>query len=196
MYPKVVQELIKQFSQFPHIGPKSAQRFIFYLLQKSPAQLDKLVADLKELKTINRCSVCYNITQDKICSICRDRRRDQSTVCLVAGVPDLAAIEETGEYQGVYHVLGGLIDQAQNIGPEQLRIKSLIKRLEKGNIKEVVFALSPSLNGETTILYLKKKLASLPIRVTRLARGLPMGSDLIYADQITLSSALKDRKPA
>jgi len=195
-YPKSIQDLIEEFSKFPSIGPKSAERFVFYLLQKSPGYLEEFLVKIRNLKEIKNCSICGNITEGKICAICTNQKRDRATVCVVANVPDLIAIEKIGAYNGFYHVLGGLINSIKNIGPDNLRIKELVQRIKQSKQKfnEIILALNPDLEGETTSLYLKKILIPFGIKITKLARGLPMGADLIYADEVTLSEALKARK--
>ncbi len=194
MYPKVVQALINYFSQFPNIGPKTAERFVLYLFQKSPEDLQKFTEMIQELKGVKICQICGNISEQLTCSICADQKRDRKTVCVIAEIPDLIAIEKTREYKGLYHILGGVINQFRQIGPEQLRIKNLLKRIENSQIREIILALNPNLEGETTSLYLIEKIKPYKIKISRLARGLPMGSDLSYADEITLMNALKRRE--
>lgn len=194
MYPKNIQNLIDDFSRFPTIGPKTAERFIFYLVKKSPADLERLAENIKNLKSLAACSICGNFSENHLCAICADKQRDQHTICVVAEPQDLMAIEKTKDYRGTYHILGGLIDVAHNTGPEQLTLKKLTQRIEKDSIKEIILALNPDLPGETTSLYLINLLKPLKIKISRLARGLPMGSDLEYADEITLSNALKRRE--
>lgn len=193
-YPKNIQNLINEFSRFPTIGPKTAERFIFYLLKKSPQELIKLTELIKNLKNFSSCKICGNFSEKNICSICADTRRDHSTICLVAEPQDLMAIEKTNEYRGVYHILGGVINNIQGIGPEKIKIKELLERMKKNPIKEIILALNPDLEGETTSLYLINLLKPYKIKISRLARGLPMGSDLEYADEITLSNAIKRRE--
>jgi len=194
MYPKNIQNLIYYFSQFPNIGPKTAERFIFYLIKKSPSELQKLIDALKKLQEIKICQNCGNLAEDKLCSICLDPKRDKQTICVVAEIPDLIAIEKTNEYQGVYHILGGVIDQFRQIGPEKLNITNLLNRIKNNKIKELILALNPNLEGETTAFYLIEKIKPYKIKISRLARGLPMGSDLAYADEITLINAIKRRE--
>ena len=198
-YPQEIQNLIDRFSQFPGIGPKTAQRFVFYLLRKNPTSLESFIHDLKKIKNIHTCSICNNFSSQKVCPICGDKSRDQSIITVVAEPQDLMAIEKIGEYHGVYHILGGLIDTVQEIGPEQISIKQLIARLKNPQVKEIVFALNSTIEGEGTILYLtnliKRDLGlSQRIRLTKIARGLPLGSEIEYADEVTLSEAFKCRK--
>ncbi|MGC9048642.1 MAG: recombination mediator RecR [Patescibacteria group bacterium] len=194
IYPPSLQNLINEFSRFPTIGPKTAERFVFYLLKKSPQGLEKLANLIKNLKQFSSCQICGNFSEKNICPICAERQRDHSTICLVAEPQDLMAIEKTNEYKGVYHVLGGVIDNIQGIDPEKLRINELLQRIKKNPIKEIILALNPDLGGETTSLYLIDLLKPFKIKITCLARGLPMGSDLKYADKITLSKAIKKRE--
>ena len=209
MYPKNIQELINEFAEFPSIGPKTAERFIFYLIKKSPAQLEKLSLMIKDIKKMSLCPLCGNFSEKDICPICANKNRDHSIICVVADPQDLMALEKTHEYKGVYHLLGGVISTTQNIGPENLRFKQLLERIDKSatKVKEIILALNPDLEGETTSLYLINLLKSLKInphttnhnfsmgiKISRLGRGLPIGSDLEYADEITLSNALKRRE--
>jgi len=194
-YSVVIRELIDRFSQLPGIGPKTAERLVFYLLAQSKENLEKFSSAISHLKdSINQCSVCQNFSETNPCLICRDQKRSAGVICVVARPQDLQAIEKIGEYQGVYHVLGGVIDPLEGITPERLKIKELIERVKKGNVIEVILALNPDMPGETTMLYLTKLLKQYNIKISRLARGLPVGSDLEYADEITLGSALRGRK--
>jgi recombination protein RecR len=210
-YSKVIQDLIDEFNKLPGIGPKTSERFVFYLLENSPENLDSLAEAIQALKKVSQCSVCFNFSEQKICPICADRRRYHSIICVVAKPQDLMAIEKTKEFKGVYHVLGGIIDRPRGIGPKELKIKELVSRIKKEpKIKEIILAFNPDLEGETTILYLTKILqpirqapfgpssgrgqGKLEIKITRLAKGLPMGGELEYADELTLSDALKGRK--
>ncbi len=193
--PESIQKLIEEFNKLPGIGPKTSERFVFYLLKQSKLELEKFALALSHLKDkIKTCSVCYNFTEKDPCEICGDKKRDQKTICVVAESPDQEAIEKTSEYHGSYHVLGGTINQVEGIGPENLRIQELINRLKKDHLKEIIIALNPDMEGESTALYLVRLLKPYKIKITRLARGLPMGSDLEYADEITLTNALAGRK--
>jgi len=193
-YPLAIQNLIDQFSRLPSVGPKTAQRYVFYLLKQPAEELQKLaqfIAELKE-KTIT-CSRCLSLAESNPCPICADKKRRQDIICVVANTQDMLTLEATSQYHGLYHILGGLINTIEEIKPEQLNIKQLISRLEKDGIKEIILALNPTLEGETTVLYLVKLLKPYKIKITRLAKGLPTGADLEYADEITLSNALKYR---
>jgi len=193
-YPKSIQNLIEHFSKLPSVGPKTAERYVFYLLKQHPEWLQgfaQAIAELKE-KTIV-CQNCLAIAETNPCSICADNRKNKSIICVVADTRDQLAIEATGQYNGLYHILGGVLNTIEGIKPEQLNIKRLLARLKTMPVKEIILALNPDLEGETTSLYLAKLLKPFKIKLTRLAKGLPMGADLEYADEITLSNALKYR---
>ena len=195
MLPSSIQKLIEQFSHLTGIGPKTAQRLAFYLLKKPQTDLEAFAQSLinakKDLKT---CSVCLNLSQQDPCLICSDSSRDQTTICLVSENHDLESIERTGEYKGVYHILGGVLNPLEGIGPDNLNLNQILNRLKAGRIKEVILGLSPDLEGESTIIYLQQLFKPLNLKITRLAKGLPSGSDIEYADEITLGSALKNRR--
>jgi len=195
-YPPAIKDLIDRFTQLPGIGPKTAERLVFYLLTQSDGVLEKFGSAFKHLKEkITRCSICQNFAETNPCFICKDQKRSSGVICVVARPQELQAIEKIGEYQGVYHILGGVIDPLEGITPDQLKVKELLERIKKGNVREVILALNPDMPGETTILYLTKLLKEYKdIKISRLARGLPVGSDLEYADEITLSNALKGRR--
>ncbi|MDA2922136.1 recombination mediator RecR [Patescibacteria group bacterium AH-259-L07] len=199
MYPKEIQDLVDAFSQFPSIGPKTAQRFVFYLLRRNSNGLEQFVTQLRNLKHIVPCSVCGNFSTQKLCPVCSDAKRDKSLVTVVSEPQDLMAIEGIGEYKGMYHILGGLIDTTKNISPQSLRIKQLLKRLEDPQVKELIFALDATMEGESTTLYIINIIKKVPklskqIKLTKIARGLPLGAEIEYADEVTLSDALKSRK--
>lgn len=192
--PQNVQNLIDELSKLPGIGPKTAQRLTFYLLRSADKQIEEFgeaVLNLK--KEIKVCSVCSNIVETDPCSICEDERRERSLICVVEEPLDVVAIEKTGKFTGLYHVLGGVISPIEGIGPDQLYIKELVKRLKDGSFQEVVLATNPSVEGEATALYLQKLITPLDIKITRIARGLPVGGDLEYADEMTLSRAIEGR---
>ncbi len=195
MYEGVVQELIDELGRLPGIGPKSAQRIAFYLLQADDDQPRKLAQVLLEVKErVRFCEVCYNVTEEERCNICRDARRSQTTICVVEESKDVQAIERTREFRGLYHVLGGAISPIEGIGPDNLRIKELMSRLADPNIVEVIIATDPNLEGEATATYLTRMLSPLGITVSRLASGLPVGGDLEYADEVTLGRAFEGRR--
>ncbi len=193
-YPASIQNLIDHFSKLPTVGPKTAERYVFYLLKAHPESLQQFaqaIAELKEKTTI--CRTCLAIAETNPCSICADPRRNRSVICLVADTRDLLAIESTKQFSGLYQVLGGVINTIEGAGPERLNLKQLTGRLKQQPIKEIIMAFNPDLEGETTSLYIAKLLKSHKLKITRLAKGLPMGADLEYADEITLSNALKYR---
>lgn len=199
LYPPPIQRLIELFSRFPGIGEKSAARFVFYLLKLPEAKIDELTNLIKNLKNnIRACGVCHNFSENDPCQICRDPKRLKNTVCIVAKPQDLTAIEKSGQYQGLYHILGGILEPLNNIAPENLNIKSLLERLKKNQteVKEIILSLNPDIEGETTSLYLHKLLKqNFPhLKITKLARGLPMGADIEYADDTTIANALQGRK--
>ena len=190
-----VARLVEAFNKLPGIGPKSAQRLTYYLLQRPDEEARALAEAILTLKEkISLCSVCFNITDCDPCVICQDKEREHSKICVVERPSDILPLERTGKYRGVYHVLHGAISPAHGIGPEDLKIKELLPRLQEGLVDEVVLATNPDLDGEATAMYLRRMLMPLGIRVSRLARGLPFGADLEYADDITLSQAIEGRQ--
>jgi|SRR3989344_13573 len=195
MLPTSVQKLIEQLGKLPGVGPKTAQRLAFHLIKKPQADLehfaDSLILAKKDLRT---CSVCLNLSQSDPCLICTDPMRDQKTICVVCNNQDQQSIERTGEYQGAYHILGGVLNPIEGIGPDALNVNHLLKRLKENKIAEVILGLNPDLEGEATALYLNKLIKPLGVKVTRLAKGLPSGADIEYADEVTLGSALKNRR--
>lgn len=193
--PRSVTRLIEEFHRLPGIGPKTAQRLTFYLLRASRTQVDGLaeaIHDLREKITV--CALCQNIAEDNPCNVCRDETRDRTMICVIEEPLDLVAIERTREYKGLYHVLHGAISPVEGIGPEDLRIKELLERLRDGRVTEVLLATNPNLEGEATAMYIERLIKPLGIRMTRLARGLPVGGDLEYADEVTLTRALEGRR--
>lgn len=193
--PRSVQRLIDEFARLPGVGPKSASRLTFFLLRKTDNQALDLAAALQELKELTQlCSVCFNITEEDPCPLCRDESRDSRLLCVVEEPLDVLAIERSQAYNGRYHVLHGAISPVEGIGPEDLRINELIARVDSGDFKEIILATNPTLEGESTALYLQRRLADRPMRLTRLARGLPVGGDLEYTDEITLGRALEGRQ--
>lgn len=189
-----IARVIDELSRLPGIGPKTASRLTFYLLRAPDEQVLALSQALAELKSgIVTCERCFNLAESSPCSICRDELRDQTIVCVVEEPLDVIALERTGEYRGLYHVLHGAISPVEGILPEDLRIRELIERLDRTPVDEVILATNPNLEGEATATYIQRQIGRRPIRVTRLARGLPMGGDLEYADEVTLSRALLGR---
>ncbi len=194
--PRPVQRLIDEFSRLPGIGPKSASRLTYFLLQAPEEHSQSLAEAIVEMKTQTRfCSICFNITTVDLdpCPICSDEDRGNGTICVVATPLDSLALERTSQFQGRYHVLHGTISPVDGIGPDELRIKELITRIETERIKEVILATNPNLQGEATAMYLHQQVQPLGVQVTRLARGLPVGGDLEYADETTLARALEGR---
>ena len=193
--PESVTRLVSEFSRLPGIGPKTASRLTYYLLRAPVEQVQALGEAVSQLRErITFCSRCFNITEADPCPVCSDVRREQQSLCVVEEPLDVLAIERTGEYKGLYHVLHGAIAPVEGIGPEDLRIAELVARVKKEPVVEVILATNPSLEGEATAMYVRRQLYSLQVRITRLARGLPMGGDLEYADAITLARALEGRQ--
>jgi recombination protein RecR len=195
MYEGVIQELIDELGRLPGVGPKSAQRIAFYLLQTDEEQAKKLADVLSEVRErVRFCEQCGNVSEQELCNICRDPRRSKASICVVEESKDVQAIERTREFKGLYHVLGGAISPIEGIGPDNLRIKELVSRLADPEIKEVIIATDPNLEGEATATYLTRMLAPMGITISRLASGLPVGGDLEYADEITLGRAFEGRR--
>jgi recombination protein RecR len=195
MYEGVVQDLIDALGRLPGVGPKSAQRIAFYLVQTEDDQAAELAKILLEAKDrVRFCDTCGNVAEAELCNICRDPRRVKDAICVVEESKDVQAIEKTREFKGYYHVLGGAISPIDGIGPDNLRIRELMSRLNDPEIKEVIIATDPNLEGEATATYLTRLLAPLGITVSRLASGLPVGGDLEYADEVTLGRAFEGRR--
>ena len=195
IYPKSIASLIEHFQKFPSVGPKSAQRMAFYLLRMPISEVEKFAQSMIDAKKNTRtCEICFNLSATSPCEICSSPQRDKSIICVVAETKDLIAIEKTNEYKGLYHVLQGLISPMDGIGADDIRIKELINRLTNTEIKEVILALSPSVEGEATSLYLSKLIKPFGIKISRIAFGLPVGADLEYADEITIAKAIEGRR--
>ena len=195
MYEGPVQDLIDELGRLPGIGPKSAQRLAFHILAADADDVRRLADILKLVKdTVKFCEVCFNVSEEDQCRVCRDPRRDQTMICVVEESKDVVAVERTREFRGRYHVLGGAISPIEGIGPEQLRVKELMQRLTPEDITEVILCTNPNIEGEATAMYLARLLKPLGIRVTRIASGLPVGGDLEYADELTLGRALEGRR--
>jgi len=189
-----LEKLIEQFSKFPGIGKKTAQRMAFFILKERKEEAEALAQAVLDVKSkVGYCSICFNITEEDPCTICRDGKRDRTTICVVEEANDVVALDKTGQFRGLFHVLGGVLSPLDGVGPDELKIKELLSRLKDKEIKEVIIATNPNTEGEATAIYLSKLIRPLGIRVTRIARGLPAGGDLEYADQITLSNALEGR---
>ena len=190
-----VQALINEFSKLPTVGPKTAARLVFHLLNRPRHEAQALAEAILAVKDrVRLCSICFSITEDDPCGICRDERRDASTICVVAEAKDIFALERTSAYKGRYHVLGGLISPMDGIGPAQLRVKELVDRIGAEKPAEIIIATNPNAEGEATALYLSRLLTPLGVTVTRLAYGLPIGGDLDYADEVTLAKAIEGRR--
>lgn len=195
MYEGIVQDLIDEFGRLPGIGPKSAQRIAFHILQTPSFDVSHLAQLLAEVREkVRFCEVCGNVSDQERCAICRDPRRSLTSICVVEDAKDVAAIERTREFRGLYHVLGGAISPIAGVGPDDLRIAQLMQRLADGTVQEVILATNPNLEGEATAAYLGRLLTAMQISVTRLASGLPVGGDLEYADEVTLGRAFEGRR--
>ena len=195
MYEGIVQELIDELGRLPGIGPKSAQRIAFHILQTESFDVTRLSEVLAEVRDkVRFCEICGNVTEQPTCTICRDPRRSHATICVVEEAKDVVAIERTREFRGLYHVLGGAISPIDGVGPDDLSIRQLLGRLNDGTVTEVIIATNPNLEGEATATYLTRLLVYPNLRVSRLASGLPVGGDLEYADEVTLGRAFEGRR--
>ncbi len=193
MYPKKFEDLCSAFEKLPGVGAKTAQRYAFTMLDKTSEQVDEMVDALKGMRQIRKCRICGFLSDEDECLFCKDRTRNTSSIMVVAYPQDVAAIERTGSYKGMYHVLGGLISSSKGIYPEDINIEKLLNRIN-ASVKEVIVATSPTMDGEMTALYLDKILKDKGVLVTRLAHGLPMGASLDYADDLTLIKAMDNRR--
>ena len=197
-YPsRLLEEAVQQFSRLPGIGRKTALRLVLHLLRQESADVELLASALTTMRReVKRCRVCHNISDQDICPICSDPRRDRTTVCVVENIQDVMAIENTQQFHGLYHVLGGVISPMDGIGPSDLEIQSLVERVGEGDVREVILALSPTMEGDTTNFYLFRKLASFgDLRITVIARGVSVGDELEYADEVTLGRSILNRTP-
>jgi recombination protein RecR len=195
VYEGVVQDLIDELGRLPGVGPKSAQRIAFHILQADPADVRRLAHTLSEVKAkVRFCAVCGNVAESDQCRVCRDPRRDPSVICVVEESKDVVAVERTREFRGRYHVLGGAISPIEGVGPDDLRIRELLARLADGTVTELILATDPNLEGEATATYLARMVKPMGLKVTRLASGLPVGGDLEYADEVTLGRAFEGRR--
>jgi recombination protein RecR len=194
MYEGIIQDLIDELGRLPGVGPKSAQRIAFHIIQSERVDVTRLAEVLKTVKErVKFCAICGNITEEELCKICRDPRRDNTSICVVEESKDVIAIEKTREFKGKYHVLGGAISPIDGMGPENLRIRELMQRLAETQIAEVIIATDPNLEGEATATYLTRLIKPIGVKVSRLASGLPVGGDLEYADEVTLGRAFEGR---
>ena len=194
-YALPIANLIEELSKLPGIGRKTAQRLAFYILEMEPMEAEKLANSITTAKEkVKYCSVCCNLTDVDPCYICSNKKRDDSVICVVEGPKDVIAMERTREYTGLYHVLHGVISPMENIGPDSIRIKELLKRIQDGDVKEVILATNPTVEGEATAMYISKLLKPMGIKTTRIAHGIPVGGDLEYFDEVTLSKAMENRR--
>jgi len=196
-YPsRLIENAVQAFASLPGIGKKTALRLVVHLLQEEEGTTRQISEAIFRMRTeIRYCSQCGNVSDDVLCSICEDPGRDQGLVCVVENFRDILAIENTGQYRGVYHILGGLISPLDGIGPEKLKIAELLQRLNAGTVKEVMMALNPTIEGDTTLFYLSRKLSAYPVEVTTLARGVAFGGELEFVDEVTLARSIQSRRP-
>ena len=195
MYEGAIQDLIDELGRLPGVGPKSAQRIAFHVLSTDPADVNRLATALRKVKELVRfCTTCFNVAESEQCRVCRDVRRTNEVICVVEEPKDVVAIERTGEFRGRYHVLGGAINPLEGVGPDNLRIRELMTRLQSGEVKELILATDPNTEGEATATYLALMVKPMGIAVTRLASGLPVGGDLEYADDVTLIRSFQGRR--
>jgi recombination protein RecR len=193
---KLLEEAVNAFSSLPGIGRKTALRLALHLLTQDEQHVQEFVNSLTKMrKQIKFCRQCFNISDSELCSICESHRRDRSLVCVVEGIKDVMAIESTGQYNGLYHVLGGVISPIEGVGPSDLEIDPLMSRTDKGEIKEIIMAISPTIEGDTTIYYISKKLKDVDVKISTLARGISFGGELEYADELTLGRSIASRRP-
>lgn len=195
---KLLADAVEQISRLPGIGKKTALRLALHLVKEHPTQTIQLADSIKRLRSdIRLCQICFNISDHEVCNLCQSPRRDRSMICVVEDTRDVMAIENTAQYQGLYHVLGGVISPVNGIGPGDLRIEALIQRITAGesSVQEVIMAISPTMEGDTTAFFINKKLSSLNVKVTTIARGIPVGGDLEFADEITLGRSITSRTP-
>lgn len=190
-----IRRALEEFERLPGIGPKSAQRIVYWLLNEDGDTAKRLSEAISEVKrTVHFCPICFNYSEDDVCAICADDERDRAAICVVEQPRDISSIDKTGQFHGLYHVIGGVISPMDGIGPEQLHIAELMRRLSDGAVTEVLIATNPTIEGETTATYLSRIMKPLGIKVTRLASGLPVGSDLEFADEVTLGRAIEARR--
>ena len=193
---KLLQKAVEEMSQLPGIGKRTALRLVLHLLRQPEAQTESLSSALQELRSgIRECRECHNISDTEVCEICSNPRRDRALVCVVEDIRDVMAIENTGHYRGLYHVLGGKISPMEGVGPQDLSIDSLVEKVQKGEVEELIFALSATMEGDTTNFYMSRQLEGMPVKLTTIARGIPVGDDLEYADEVTLGRSILQRIP-
>ncbi len=193
---KLIENAVSAFATLPGIGKKSALRMVLHLLKESPADVERFAQAIQQMRSeIKFCKTCFNVSDTDSCGICSNTYRNQKQVCIVESIRDVMAIENTGQYNGVYHVLGGIISPIDGIGPDELTIDALVKRVNETGIEEVIMALNPTVEGDTTIFYISKQLKELPVRITSIARGVAFGGELEYVDEFTLARSLATRLP-
>lgn len=194
-YPKSVINLVKQLSRLPGIGQKTAERLALHLLQASRGDAEALAASITAMKeTVQVCTRCFSLSDGDLCRLCRNPRRDESLLCVVEQPADMASLEKSGAFNGLYHILGGALSPMDGIGPDEIRIEPLVRRVRQGGVAEVILATGTSVEGESTAAYIRERLAQLPVKVTRIASGVPIGGDLKYVDQVTLKRAMESRR--
>lgn len=191
---KLIEEAVEAFATLPGIGKRTALRLVLHLVQRNKDETASFTNAVQKMRQhIQHCTTCHNLSDEPICSICADRRRDRSVICVVESIRDVMAIEETQQFRGLYHVLGGVINPIEGIGPDQLQIDSLLERVEKDEVKEAIMAISPTIEGDTTIFYISKKLQNSPVKISTIARGVSFGGELEYADEMTLGRSIVAR---
>lgn len=190
-----LEDVVDAFSDLPGIGQKSALRIAIHMLSQPSEKIDQFLTSLKSLSGIKRCKNCHNLSDYDVCLICEDRSRNQGVICVVENIQDIMAIEETGQYRGTYHVLGGVISPIEGVGPEDLKIDTLMERIKKGGVQEVIMAISPTIDGETTVYYLSKMLSGTDVNISQIARGVAFGGELQYTDEVTLGRSILARLP-
>ncbi len=194
-YPSSILNLIKNISRLPGIGEKTAERLAMHILHSPRKEAEQLSRSILETKDkIRLCSMCFGLSDGEVCNVCKDRTRDDAILCVVEQPADMVSIEKSGSFQGLYHILSGVLSPMNGVGPDDIRIKELISRIKEGNVKEVVLATSTSVEGEATAAYIADRLENYPVKVTRIASGIPMGGDLKYVDQVTLKRAMETRR--
>lgn len=193
---RLIEEAVNAFAALPGIGRKTALRLVLHLIDQETEVSEQFAEAILQLRrNIKHCERCHNLSDDRLCAICADKRRDEATICVVESIRDVMAIEDTGQYRGLYHVLGGVISPIEGVGPSHLNIDSLVKRVETGEVKEVIMAISPTIEGDTTIFYISKQLRDKDVRVSTIARGVSFGGELEYADELTLGRSIVARVP-
>lgn len=193
---KYIEEAVDAFASLPGIGKKTALRLVLHLTQQPKETVQQFAASVQRMReNIRECERCFNLSDDKLCTICADKRRDETTICVVEGIRDVMAIEDTGQYRGVYHVLGGVISPIEGVGPSDLNIDALQQRVKEEGVKEVIMAINPTIEGDTTIFYISKKLKDQAVKVSTIARGVSFGGELEYADELTLGRSIVARVP-